>query len=116
MRDFSFILSLLLTGLLAIFVTGEANSREKAGIREECTDFGFKEGTDAFANCMLQLSLEQRRHQPPDRAAVLRRYKDLSMARRGDDRYPVCTAAMMDNELDTSVNKWVGPNCQMAPD
>jgi len=38
------------------------------------------------------------------------------MARRGDDRYPICTAAMMDNELDTSINKWVGPNCQMAPD
>lgn len=41
---------------------------------------------------------------------------ELSMARRGDDRYPVCSASMMDNELDTTLNKWVGPNCQMAPD
>jgi hypothetical protein len=118
MRAFSFMLSLVIVGLAATCVTGEASSREKekTGIREQCTDFGFKEGTDAFANCMLQLSLEQRRHQPPDRETLLRRYKNLSMARRGDDRYPVCTASMMDNELDTSINKWVGPNCQMAPD
>lgn len=38
------------------------------------------------------------------------------MRRQGDERYPVCSAANMDAELDTSINKWVGPNCQLAPD
>ena len=38
------------------------------------------------------------------------------MRRQGDERYPTCSAANMDAELDTSINKWVGPNCQLAPD
>lgn len=38
------------------------------------------------------------------------------MARRGDDRYPICSASNMDAELDISTGKWVGPDCQMAPD
>lgn len=29
------------------------------------------------------------------------------MARRGDDRYPVCSASNMDAELDVSSGKWV---------
>ncbi|WP_395335763.1 hypothetical protein WBP06_27360 [Novosphingobium sp. BL-8H] len=83
--------------------------------KAKCASYGFKEGTDAFANCVMQRSMKQEQQQP-DHDTLVRRYRDRSMARRGDDRYPVCTAAMMDNELDTSIGKWVGPNCQMAPD
>ncbi|WP_157216412.1 hypothetical protein [Flavisphingomonas formosensis] len=93
---------------------GNASKRDEKN-KERCANFGFKEGTDAFANCVMRLSLKQDRDQP-DHDTLVRRYRDRSMARRGDDRYPVCTAAMMDNELDISTGKWVGPNCQMAPD
>lgn len=84
--------------------------------REQCAEFGFQQGTDAFANCMMQLALKQKDSAPPDHFELIERYGKLSAARRGDDNYPVCTAGMMENELDTTLNKWVGPNCQMAPD
>jgi len=63
----------------------------------------------------MKLSREERKRSP-DRETLLRRYRDLSIARRGNDRYPVCSATMMEDELDTSIGKWVGPDCQMAPD
>lgn len=116
MRALSLI-SILVFFVPLIFVSseshaGERNSKNKA----QCASYGFEEGTDAFANCVMKLSLKQERQQPSDRDTLVRRYRDRSMARRGDDRYPVCSASMMDNELDTSTGKWVGPNCQMAPD
>ncbi|WP_206526402.1 hypothetical protein, partial [Mesorhizobium sp. M7A.F.Ca.CA.001.12.2.1] len=95
---------------------GNASQTQTAEDKAQCTGFGFKQGTDAFANCMMKLSSQRQGQQPQDHDALLRRYKSLSMARRGDDRYPVCSASDMDNELDTSANKWIGPNCQMAPD
>lgn len=109
-------LSLVIAGSLIVCMAGQANADQDAGLKARCAGFGFKGGTDSFANCVLQLALQQRRQQPPDHDTLVRRYRDVSMARRGDDRYPVCTAGMMENELDTSTGKWVGPNCQMAPD
>ncbi len=106
----------LLVGLTGI-PTDEANAGHATKEnREQCAEFGFRQGTDAFANCMMQLSLKQNDTAPPDHFELVKRYGDLSAARRGDDRYPVCTASMMENELDTTLNKWVGPQCQMAPD
>jgi hypothetical protein len=97
-------------------VTDDSHAAQnEAKNKQRCASFGFTAGTDAFANCVMQLSLKQEKQQP-DRDTLVRRYRDRSMARRGDDRYPVCTAGMMENELDTSIGKWVGPNCQMAPD
>lgn len=90
-------------------------AKNDAKNKQRCASFGFKEGTDAFANCVMQFSLRQE-NQQPDHDTLVRRYRERSMARRGDDRYPVCTAGMMDNELDISTGKWVGPSCQMAPD
>jgi len=107
---------LVFVAFLAACTTDQGNAGQSANNRAQCIDFGFREGTDAFANCMMQLSLKQERQQQPDHDTLLRRYRNLSMARRGDSRYPVCSAVDMDNELDTSANKWVGPNCQMAPD
>lgn len=103
-------------GLLAVPQASSARSGDNIDkSRNKCSSFGFEPGTDAFANCVMRLSMQQQLAQP-DHETLLRRYRDRSMARRGDDRYPVCTAGMMDNELDTSANKWVGPSCQMAPD
>lgn len=108
--------SLSLLALLASPNAGDSDtSRQDAQNKQRCASFGFKEGSDGFANCVMQLTLKQERQQP-DHDTLVRRYRNLSMARRGDDRYPVCSAGMMDNELDISTGKWVGPNCQMAPD
>ena len=97
-------------------VAGEAHAGRKTDkLREKCSSFGYQEGTDAFANCVMSLSMKAERDNP-DHDTLVRRYRDRSMARQGDDRYPVCTAGMMDNELDTSINKWVGPSCQIKPD
>lgn len=107
---------LVFVALLVGCTTGQGNAGQAANNRAQCAGFGFKEGTDGFANCMMKLSSRQQDQEPPDHDTLVSRYKSLSMARRGDDRYPVCSASDMDNELDTSANKWVGPNCQMAPD
>ena len=116
MRALATIPFLLLVGSLAGCVTDDGTTSQATGNRAQCAGFGFEEGTDAFANCMMQLSLRQQSDQPPDHEARVRQYKNRSMARIGDDRYPVCGAAMMDAELDISTGKWVGPNCQMASD
>ncbi|MET3582248.1 hypothetical protein ABID19_005307 [Mesorhizobium robiniae] len=118
MRALPFMAFLMLVGSLMGCTTdnGNAGQTQTAANKAQCAGFGFEEGTDAFANCMMKLSLQQQGQQPPDHDTLVRRYKSLSMTRRGDDRYPVCSASDMDNELDTSANKWVGPNCQMAPD
>lgn len=116
MRGLAFIPFAVLAGVLIGCTTGTASAGQTGKHRAQCADFGFNEGTDAFANCMMQLTLRNQSKRPPDHEALVRRYGELSMARRGDDRYPVCGASMMDNELDTTLNKWVGPDCQMAPD
>lgn len=116
MRALAFMPFLVLAGLLTGCTTDGGNADQTAANKSQCAGFGFKEGTDAFATCAMRLSMQQQDQQPPDHDTLVRRYRTLSMARRGDDRYPVCSASDMDNELDTSANKWVGPNCQMAPD
>jgi len=116
MRALSCASVLILAGSL-LFASGAADAGKRIDKNKaRCASYGFAEGTDAFANCVMKLSERQERRQPPDHDTLVRQYRDRSMARRGDDRYPVCSAAMMDNELDTSMGKWVGPNCQMAPD
>jgi hypothetical protein len=97
-------------------ISGPDHAEQLTADRQKCSNFGFQDGTDSFANCVMKLSMKREREQPPDHDTLVKRYSALSLKRRGDDRYPVCGAAEMDNELDTSMNKWVGPNCQMAPD
>lgn len=115
MRPLAFMPFILLAGFLAgCSSTSDGNTTQRPSAQDQCQTYGFEAGTDAYANCMMQLSLRQ--GQPMDQAALIDQYTSLSMARRGDDRYPVCTASDMDTELNTSLNKWVGANCQMAPD
>lgn len=82
--------------------------------RQKCRSYGFQEGTDGFANCMMQLD-QHRGSDASDRFDRIDKYRALSQQRQGDDRYPVCRAGNMNAELDTELNKWVGPDCQMAP-
>lgn len=108
--------SALLLLSLSGCISGPDHAEQLADDRQKCGEFGFQEGTDAFANCMMKLSTRRQDRAPPDHDTLVKRYRSLSMERRGDDRYPVCGAAGMDNELDISTGKWVGPNCQMEPD
>ena len=97
-------------------VTSEAHAGRKTDkLRAQCSSFGYQEGTDAFADCVMKLTLKQQRDNP-DRDTLVRRYRESSMARRGDNRYPGWTGGIMDNVLGKSLGKWVGPSCQMAPD
>ena len=106
------VIGLLMTAAPSAGAAASSNAKN----RQKCAGYGFEPGTDAFAKCVMKLSLRQERNRAPDHDTLVRQYRDRSMARRGDSRYPVCTAGMMDNELDISTGKWVGPNCQMAPD
>ncbi|MGK6311646.1 hypothetical protein [Neorhizobium sp. DT-125] len=106
----------MFAGFLMGCTTTDGNADQLSDNKVRCAGFGFEEGTDAFANCTMKLSMRQQGQLPPDHDTLVRRYVDRSMARRGDDRYPVCSASDMDAELDISSGKWVGPNCQMAPD
>jgi len=38
--------------------------------------------------------------------------KALSIRRNGNTKFPVCSAGMMDANLDTTNNAWYGPNCR----
>lgn len=117
MRASSFILVFAIAVPLIGLGTADAQANQNdAKNKARCADFGFKPGTDAFADCVMRFSLKQEHRAPPDRETLLRDYRDRSTARRGDSRYPVCSAGMMDNELDITLGKWVGPNCQLAAD
>jgi hypothetical protein len=76
----------------------------------------FKKARTVLRTACCKLTLKNKGDEHPDHATLVERYGKLSRERQGDDRYPVCSAGMMENELDTMQNKWVGPNCQLAPD
>ncbi|WP_131818941.1 hypothetical protein [Rhizobium sp. LCM 4573] len=116
MRASAFVAFSVLTGFLVGCTTSNGDAGQSSKNEARCAGFGFEEGTDAFANCMMQLSIRQGDQQPPDRDTLVNQYRSRSMARQGDDRYPVCSASNMDAELDFETGKWVGPNCQMASD
>lgn len=85
---------------------------QQAADQNKCSGFGFQQGTDAFANCMMNLS-QEREERAADDQYQRDRNKSLSIQRRGDDRYPVCSAADSDADLDITTGNWFGPNCQM---
>jgi hypothetical protein len=85
--------------------------QQHADDQAKCAGYGYQPGTDQFANCMMKLDS---RHQ--DQAASQQQsdanMKALSIKRNGDTRFPVCSASMMDANLDTVNNAWYGPNCR----
>ncbi|WP_196257933.1 hypothetical protein [Pelagibacterium limicola] len=54
--------SLSLAALAAIVLAGCTVSAEERRIRDQqtCRGYGFVEGSEAFANCMMQLDLDRR--------------------------------------------------------
>ncbi|SMO36725.1 hypothetical protein [Paracoccus laeviglucosivorans] len=103
--------------LLATYAIGDTPQGfelAQADPRAKCASYGFKRGTDGFANCLMQLDRQSSRP-AESHDDIVRRYRKLSRDRQGDDRYPVCSASNMNAELDIEIGKWVGDDCQLAP-
>jgi hypothetical protein len=84
---------------------------QHAADQDKCAGYGFRPGSDEFAHCMMKLDDKREHHAAnakDDDAAM----KARSIRRNGDTRYPVCSAAMLDANLDTYNNAWYGPNCR----
>lgn len=54
--------TILIAALAALVLSGCTVSAEERRIRDQqtCRGYGFVEGSEAFANCMLQLDLDRR--------------------------------------------------------
>ena len=77
----------------------------------KCAGYGYQPGTDQFANCMMKLDT-RRQDQADAQKQSDSDMKARSIRRNGDTRFPVCSASMMDANLDTTNNAWYGPNCR----
>lgn len=108
-------------GLAACVTPQERHAMDQG----QCYKFGFEPGTDAFAQCTMDLH-QQRALTQANRdlswqsqfAAQTRRreaqqdlYKQISLQRSGDPRFPVCGAAS-DGGMDRRTMTWFGPNCR----
>lgn len=93
----------------------------RAADQKRCSDYGYREGTDAFADCMRRSDekreyAEQReRQRQEDRTAQAEerkaRLRELALRRSGDERYPVCGATSPEAELDMG-GFWYGESCR----
>jgi hypothetical protein len=87
------------------------SQQDQAADQAKCAGYGYQPGTTQFADCMMKLDT-RREHQAASQKQNDADMKALSIKRNGDTRYPVCGAAMMDANLDTTNNAWYGPNCR----
>ena len=88
----------------------QIRAENRASDRQRCMDYGYQEGTDAFANCM-ERSDEKREYaqqRAEDRKA---RIRELALKRSGDERYPICSAATPNVELDVE-GFWYAEGCR----
>jgi predicted component of type VI protein secretion system len=101
--------------LLLVFASAAscqtASPQQHAADQTKCAGYGYQPGTDQFANCMMKLD-SRRQDQAASQQQNDADMKALSIKRNGDTRFPVCSAAMMDANLDTMNNAWYGPNCR----
>lgn len=74
------------------------------------SDYGYQDGTEAFANCM-ERSDEKREYSEQRAQDRKTRMRELALKRSGDDRYPICSAAMPNVELDVE-GFWYGEGCR----
>ena len=93
--------------------------------QSQCYAFGFEPETDAFAECMMGLHQQravtqanstlywqaQRDEQNRRRAARQDFYRQMSLQRSGDARFPVCGASS-EGGMDRRTMTWFGPNCR----
>lgn len=88
----------------------QIRAENRASDRQRCSDYGYQEGTDAFAHCM-ERSDEKREYaeqRAQDRKA---RIRELALKRSGDERYPICSAATPNVELDVE-GFWYAEGCR----
>lgn len=57
-------------------------------IAETCTNYGFKAGTDAYSNCLMQVDMQQANAERQRRMQVARDVSDISSM----NRTSFCTA------------------------
>jgi hypothetical protein len=88
----------------------QIRAENHASDRQRCTDYGYQEGTDAFANCMERSDAKREREQErtEDRKA---RMRELALKRSGDERYAICSAATPNVELDVE-GFWYAEGCR----
>jgi hypothetical protein len=78
--------------------------------RQRCSDYGYREGTDAFASCMERH--DEKRERAEERADERKaRMRALALKRSGDERYPICNAATPNVELDVE-GFWYAEGCR----
>ena len=104
--------------MLLVFVFGATTGcaavnpeQQRASDQARCAGYGYQPGTDQFANCMMKVDM-RRQDQADAQAQNDADMKARSIRRNCDTRFPVCSASMMDANLDTTNNAWYGPNCR----
>jgi hypothetical protein len=107
----SYVLWLIILAFASTASCATDSSQNHADDLAKCTGYGYQQGTDQFANCMMKLD-SRRQHQADSQKQNDSDMKALSIRRNGDERFPVCSAGMMDANLDTTNNAWYGPNCR----
>jgi hypothetical protein len=89
----------------------QSRTRRQVSDQQRCSSYGYEPGTDAFANCMMHRD-EKREYQRERDQARKDRIRQRALDRSGDERYPICSAANMDTELDTAGNFWYAEGCR----
>ncbi|WP_460556959.1 hypothetical protein [Comamonas piscis] len=98
--------------MLVLAGCGSAPSQSQTEADQgRCAGYGYQPGTDSFAKCMMTVDVAREKRDARDHPSDAR-MKSLSIERNGDTRFPICSAAGMDNNLDTVNNAWYGPNCR----
>lgn len=84
---------------------------QHAADKATCSEYGYKPDSRAFADCMMSVDVRRKNEASVqhDNDAIM---KVLSIRRNGNERYPICSASMMDANLDTDNNAWYGPSCR----
>lgn len=105
-------ISWMMAAVAALVGCGSAPSQSRTEMDQgRCAGYGYQPGTDAFAKCMMTIDVAREKRDARDHPSDAR-MKALSIERNGDTRFPICSAADMDNNLDTVNNAWYGPNCR----
>lgn len=95
--------------------SGHTRADRQAADQDRCSSYGYAPGTDAFADCMMHQAdrrEDKRAHKQARDEAKKARIRQQALDRSGDERYPICSAANMDAELDTAGNFWYAEGCR----
>ncbi|SFM19228.1 hypothetical protein [Methylobacterium pseudosasicola] len=125
-RGFSMLAKLGLAASCALGLAACVTPQERHAMDgNQCYAFGFEPGTDAFAQCMMDLHQQRAltqanrdlywqshyAEQARRREAQQDLFKQISLQRSGDPRFPVCGASS-DGGMDRRTMTWFGPNCR----